>query len=158
MIRGLGVRLCWVLWVCRQPVHRPSRMMWCPHKFVVLFGFLFVCFYFWCVSKLHSWLFLSALILQMLGPAFAPLTCTFMEGHNVGQWLLSSGLCCLAWRLFAGRLATWAGGCHPPCQVREAEQMGPFALLVVLAVCLANANRRWGLLRREGTRGPLRFT
>lgn len=68
------------------------------------------------------------------GPTFAPLTCAFVEGHYAGQ-------CRLAWRWSAGRLATWAAGCHPPCHVREAEQMGPFALLAILAVCVANVNR-----------------
>lgn len=144
-----GVRLHWVLQVHRQAPWRSSKMMWRPHKRFLKFGLL-PSYAFGFLILLWSRKYLALLFLLLIG--------TFMESHYIGQWFLSSGLCSLVRWLFASCLLTWAGCCHPPCHVREAEQMGPLALLVLLDVCLANVNRwRW-LPYREETQVPFRFS
>lgn len=75
-----------------------------------------------------------------------------------GKWFLGCGLCSWGQWLFAGWLLTGTGRCPLPCHGREAEQMGPLALLVLLHLCLANVNRWWWLLPWEERWVPLGFT
>lgn len=128
----LEARLHLVLWAYRQVPWRPSKIMWHPHKSFLKFGLL----------SSYAFGFLVLLTLQVVGPTFVLLIWSCMER----LWFLSSGLCSLGQWLFAGCLLTGTGHCPFSCHEREAEQMGPLALMVLLHLCLANVNRWWWLL------------
>lgn len=129
----LGARLHSVLRVHRQMSWRSSKMMWHSYKSFLKFALL----------SSYAFGFLMLLTSQVVGPTFVLVIWTFVER----LWFLSSGLCSLGQRLFA-----------LPCHERDAQQMGPLALLVLLHLCLANVNRWWWLLPWEERWVPLAFT
>lgn len=86
----------------------------------------------WSVAKLRSWHSHSALILEVLGPTFVLLVYTF-SGKPLSRPVFSAQWAVFRSTVAVGRLSAhtcWC--CHPACHAREAEQMGPLALLVLL--------------------------
>lgn len=127
LIRIMAVILCWILWVCMQQLQWSSKIARCPHKLLLACLFLILV----CGQVTFLAFSLSSDLANTWSFFFFLLTATFVESQYVGQLFLSSGLCYFAWRSFASCLLTWAACCCSPCHVREAEQMGSLALLVL---------------------------